>query len=447
MLFFRLHSTAKCKYPANESRYEQKRTRSCSDNLSRKRISKSKSKSIQHTNAVPSTSKQSEPTTKCQSPKSNSNSSTNPSKQPPANKSLKTAHKNSPTLPSCFQLNINGLDTIYKSQKTKSKILNDFVNTSDEFIPYFIITETHLKSYHFDAEVDCPNYTITRSDRPITTKGGVAIFVHDKLSIDCTYKFADKICQAAGIFNSLLNLLIIAVYRPPSRNLPEEETSFTLCLNEIQEMINNHKDADIQIHGDFNLGFINWNTGEINRTGRLKCEQKDAKTLISFMNKNLLVQLVSENTRHDKSLLDIVLTNNEQAIHSITTEKTTLSDHDFVHCSLLYNKLSLPNNYNLELEKTGLDNVNMNKADYDSIRKELSNVNWTEILDQKQNNVKKMHDILNNKIIKICCNHAPQYPPGRKVKKFIPKNRRSLLKTRHVKKAINICKYLKPKKK
>ena len=210
-------------------------------------------------------------------------------------------------------------------------------------------------------------------------------------------------------------------------------------------MINNHKDADIQIHGDFNLGFINWNTGEINRTGRLKCEQKDAKTLISFMNKNLLVQLVSENTRHDKSLLDIVLTNNEQAIHSITTEKTTLSDHDFVHCSLLYNKLSLPNNYNLELEKTGLDNVNMNKADYDSIRKELSNVNWTEILDQKQNNVKKMHDILNNKIIKICCDHAPQYPPGRKVKKFIPKNRRSLLKTRrHVNKAINICKYLKP---
>ena len=210
-------------------------------------------------------------------------------------------------------------------------------------------------------------------------------------------------------------------------------------------MINNHKDADIQIHGDFNLGFINWNTGEINRTGRLKCEQKDAKTLISFMNKNLLVQLVSENTRHDKSLLDIVLTNNEQAIHSITTEKTTLSDHDFVHCSLLYNKLSLPNNYNLELEKTGLDNVNMNKADYDSIRKELSKVNWTEILDQKQNNVKKMHDILNNKIIKICCDHAPQYPPGRKVKKFIPKNRRSLLKTRrHVNKAINICKYLKP---
>ena len=120
---------------------------------------------------------------------------------------------------------------MYKSQKTKSKFLNEIVCSSQQFIPSFIVTETHLKSYHFDAEIDCPNYTIIRSDRPLTTKGGVAIYMHNTLSIDHTYTYADKICQAVCIYNSLLNLNIVGIHRPPSRNLLEEESKFKGCLN------------------------------------------------------------------------------------------------------------------------------------------------------------------------------------------------------------------------
>ena len=349
-------------------------------------------------------------------------------------------------MPTCFQININGLDTIYKTQKTKSKLLNEIVSSSEQFIPYFIVTETHLKSYHFDAEVDCPNYTITRSDRPMTTKGGVAIYMHNTLSIDSTNLYADKICQAVCIYNNLLNLIIIGVYRPPSRNLPEEENSFRTCLNEIQDVIKEHPNADIQIHGDLNFPFINWDTLEINHSGRLKCEQNSAKALLSFMQKNLLVQMVTENTRHDKSILDILLTNNDQAIHSITTEVTTLSDHDFVHCTLLYNELKTPTiRKETFVEKSDLDKLNLNKADYDGIRKDLSEIDWPSLLKSENSNSDEMYDIIKKTITRICNDHAPKHPADRKSYRGIPKHRRSLLRTRrHVNQEINKCKYLKP---
>ena len=93
------------------------------------------------------------------------------------------------------------------------------------------------------------------------------------------------------------------------------------------------------------------------------------------MQNNLLVQLVTENTRHDKSILDVLLTNNDQAIHSITTEVTSLSDHDFVHCALLYDKLQIPTTpKKTNVEKSDLDKLNLNKADYDAIRKDLTEI-------------------------------------------------------------------------
>ena len=349
-------------------------------------------------------------------------------------------------MPTCFQININGLDSIYKSQKTKSKCLNEIVCSSEQFIPYFIVTETHLKSYHFDAEVDCPNYTIVRSDRPVTTKGGAAIYMHNTLVIDNRYSYADKICQAVCVYNSLLNLIIIGVYRPPSRNLSEEENSFKSCLNKIQDVIDEYKDADIQIHGDLNFPFINWDTLEINHSGRLRCEQNCAKNLLSFIQKNLLVQLVTENTRHDKSILDVLLTNNDQAIHSITTEVTSLSDHDFVHCALLYNKLQIPKTQKpTYVEKSELDKLNLNKADYDGIRKDLSEINWPSLLKVENNDPDQMYNQLRKTITEICYSHAPEHPADRKSHRGIPKHRRSLLKTRrHVNQEINKFKYLKP---
>ena len=448
-----MYPTAKRQHIANEKRHEPKCQRNSSKHLSRKIIPATNptSKSLQHAANLPATTNLTKPFRDCQSSKADptsscSNPTSNASELSTVNKSAKKVSPETLTMPTCFQININGLDTMYKSQKTKSKFLNEIVCSSQQFIPYFIVTETHLKSYHFDAEIDCPNYTIIRSDRPLTTKGGVAIYMHNTLSIDHTYTYADKICQAVCIYNSLLNLIIVGIYRPPSRNLPDEESSFKACLTKIQDVIKEHKDADIQIHGDLNFPFINWDTLEINHSGRLRCEQNSAKNLLSFIQNNLLVQLVTENTRQDKSILDILLTNNDQAIHSITTEVTSLSDHDFVHCALLYNKLQIPATRKLtSIEKSDLDKLNLNKADYDGIRNDLSAIHWPTVLKAENNNPDEMYNLLRKTITKICNDHAPKHPEDRKSHRGIPKHRRSLLKTRrHVNQEINKCKYLKP---
>ena len=78
------------------------------------------------------------------------------------------------------------------------------------------------------------------------------------------------------------------IYRPPSRGLPDEESSFTLCLNHIQDVINKHQDAEIQIHGDFNFPFIDWDTYELKRSGRPRSEQNSANKLLSLINKTFL---------------------------------------------------------------------------------------------------------------------------------------------------------------
>ena len=162
------------------------------------------------------------------------------------------------------------------------------------------------------------------------------------------------------------------------------------------------------------------------------------------MEKNLIIQLVTENTREDKNVLDLLLTNNDQAIHDVYTEKTQLSDHDFVHCALLY-KLNSPKATVQDTVKSDLDKINLDKADFDSIRADLEKIEWPSILNEDNANVEEMFKTFTATITKVCTAHAPQHKQSGKRNKFIPKARRSLLRTRrHVNYEINKCRYLKP---
>ena len=75
---------------------------------------------------------------------------------------------------------------------------------------------------------------------------------------------------------------------------------------------------------DLNFPFIDWKTKEIKRG--LRSDTASAQNLLSFMENHMMIQLVSEFTRDDKSILDLVLTNNPQAIHSIIVLKAAFTD-------------------------------------------------------------------------------------------------------------------------
>ena len=285
-------------------------------------------------------------------------------------------------------------------------------------------------------EISIKDYNLLRADRPIIDKGGVILYTHKDIVIDDKAIYADTICQAAMIFNVNLNLIVITTYRPPTA----DESSFKLCLQKIDEFINKHEGADIQMSGDLNFPFVNWQTKVIKKG--LRSDTASAHNLLHFMDTHLLNQLVTEPTRDDKSILDLVLTNNQQAVHSITVEKIQFTDHDMVWTNLLYSKLSKIAEPPEALPDSPLDSINLNRADWDAVRNELTQVNWSEHL--KDKNVEDTNSLIKKSLIDACCKHAPKHPNKFSNKLYIPPKRRALLKIKkRLNHKINVCKYLK----
>ena len=335
-----------------------------------------------------------------------------------------------------FQLNINGINEA--CQQYKIKAIEEMIHSSNQYIPYFVITESHLKTRNRDIEIAIKDYSTLRSDRPIIYKGGAVIYTHNNFVVDDHDTYADKICQSVMVYNSTNNLILVAVYRPPGA----DATSFQSCMMKLEDFISKHSDADIHLYGDFNMRFVDWDTKAINPGNYQKTDKLCAKELLQLMDKHMLNQMVNEPTRHDKSILDLVITNNIDSIHSVEVEKTELSDHDLVWCNLLYKGLTkLPPEKNNDVDSP-LDKVNLNKADWPSIRSQLLETNWKEVLREKD--VEEMHEIIENKIIKACLSHSPLHPTDKKKKYNIPRARRALLNIKKKTNAkIRLAKFLK----
>ena len=238
-------------------------------------------------------------------------------------------------------------------------------------------------------------------------------------------------------FNKNLNLIVIAIYRPPKA----DEKSFKQCLQKIDIFCQNHATADIQMMGDLNVRFINWNTREIDHRNQTKSETSCAEALLHFMDTHMLSQMVTECTRKDISILDLILTNNDQAIHSVNVEKTNLSDHDIVWASLLYSKLTKIPSSQTHQADSPLDTVNLNKADWNAIQNDLSKVNWKDELQSKD--VDELYNVVKNNLITVCKKHAPTRLASKNKNFYIPPKRRSLLKVKkRLNAKINLCKYL-----
>ena len=335
-----------------------------------------------------------------------------------------------------FQLNINGINEA--SQLYKIKALEEMIHSCDKYIPFFVIGESHLKTRNRDVEIAIKDYATLRSDRPVVYKGGVVIYTHKDFVVDDHDTYADKVCQIAMIYNSTNNLILAGIYRPPGA----DSNSFHQCLEKFEQFVSKHKDADIHLYGDFNMRFIDWKTKELNSGSYEKSDKLCAQELLKSFETHMLNQLVKEPTRKDKSILDLVITNNIDSVHCVEVDKTQLSDHDIVWCNLLYKKMTKIPPENNDNKDSPLDSVNLNKADWTEIRSELSQINWKEILENKV--VEEMHNIIENKIVNVCVNHAPQHQSDGKKKQNIPKARRTLLNIRKKTNAkIRLAKYLK----
>ena len=345
-----------------------------------------------------------------------------------------------------FQLNINGINPKVPKQKLKLKALGEIVNQSEYEIPFFILTETHLKDYIFDAEVEIQNYTTIRADRKTRKCGGVAIYSHKSFCLEDNETFSNKYCELALAYNRENDTIIAAIYRPQDASTE----NFIECLDKIKIYKEKYNTATVLIFGDLNLKFIEWTREVISTPKDIKQtisseERKQSEILLDFVNEHLLVQVIKENTRKGKSLIDIVLTNDEEIILDTRVKSTYLdTDHDLVECELLL-KINNPETTEVEVEKRLLDMLNYEKADWTPIREKLANINWNEELSEEME-ITAMYEKLEKAIYDASVNHTPERSTRGK-SATIPRNRLILIRKRKIiNSRINFVKYVKPAK-
>ena len=333
------------------------------------------------------------------------------------------------------------MNPTFHNQKYKSQALSEMIKNSQNFIPYFVITESHLHQDVFDAEINIPNYNVYRADRVERKCGGTAIYVHENIVVNSKDTYSDSTCECLMLKNDHLNFILIGVYKPP--DAPNLDTSFKKCTQAIDDFIKKHNDkSDIILMGDLNLPNIVWDTREI-KSSRSTQEKNCAKYLLNLSDDHLLIQQVNEPTRMNKNILDLVFTNNDEFIHNITVEKTNMSDHDIVNMTCI-NSFAY-NDTDSTLENANpFDKLNFFKANWKNINQSLDELDWEDII-TSQHSVDEAIEILETNLIKILTDHTPTKESKLpKKSRKIPRKRNMLIrKCRRINSKINNIKYKK----
>ena len=318
------------------------------------------------------------------------------------------------------------------NQRWKIKALQECIESNPIHTPFFILTETHLKSYHLDAEIHIPGYTCYRADRVSRACGGTAIYLHNSITAEESKIFSNTYCELACIYSKEVNMVISGIYRPPSAPFDK----FDECLVALQQFISSIEHTpELHIAGDFNLPFINWSTSLIETGCNISlADRQAALALLNFAEESLLQQVILEPTRNN-NILDLEFSNNSDSIHSIAVAKTELSDHDVVSCTLLHPELLLPSQTTerpVFSPSCPFADINFVSADWNAINTELHEVNWDAITDpsKDQDTAWKLFE---DTIASICCKHAPSHSSNIQAssKSSIPKPRRELLRKKH----------------
>ena len=91
--------------------------------------------------------------------------------------------------------------------------------------PFVAITGTLLKSYHRDAQLQIPGYSLFRSDRGNRTGGGVLLYSLDSIPTTSTKAYDDGVCQVLFNTFSSAKFCVAVVYRPPDASLESFRTA------------------------------------------------------------------------------------------------------------------------------------------------------------------------------------------------------------------------------
>lgn len=236
---------------------------------------------------------------------------------------------------------------------------------STNCIPFVALTETWLKSYVQDAQLEIGNYNIHRCDREHRTGGGVLLYTHENLPVTNIQKHDFDECQLLMCTCESSKLMICLIYRPPKA--PVEK--FKACLDEMHAYTDGRDDYDVCFLGDFNFPDVSWDPVKINSP------DISSEMLLSFMSDHLYSQYILQPTRLN-NILELFITGSHSLVTHISTSKTKLSDHNLVEVFLSYNPCQPSYSSPPCFDPSSFRSLDFNKADFDAINQILSSVDW-----------------------------------------------------------------------
>ena len=242
-----------------------------------------------------------------------------------------------------------------------------------------------------DSEISLPNYSLfTNQNR----KRGVAIYIESKLNPrDCTNEINKKFeecvfCEFKGANNE--KVLIGCLYKSPNTSKENVDNMINTLRNE-----NIQKYDIICITGDFNYPKLDWNGG-----GK---ESTENERFRECLNDAFLTQKVNKPTRNVRmdqqaNIVDLVLINEESAISEIVhSAPLGNSDHD-----VLFFQLNISKQRN---KKEKSKKFNLNKGNYEEMRKEMKKENWTNL---EKLDVEQTWQRIKTKILEQMNKHIPK---------------------------------------
>ena len=282
----------------------------------------------------------------------------------------------------------------YTNADSVSNKMNILIEEVERIKPHIIgITEVkpkHCKYALQTSEVNIPGYTLYEN---LTKNGrGICLYVDQKLNVGeaniDTYDSEECVwIEVRGKENETLT--VGCIYRSP--NTSEEN-----CTN-INKMIQNlNSTKKILVMGDFNYPEIIWKDPD-----NIHATDAKAEVFLESTRDAFLFQHVTEPTRHranqKRNLLDLVFTTDDSVDNVRLEAPIGKSDH----CSIAF---EVQMNYDIKNEHQK-SYPNYNKADYNAMKTDVTNIDWKNQLANKD--VNEAWNLLNQTLKESCKRNVP----------------------------------------
>ena len=293
-------------------------------------------------------------------------------------------------------------------------------------LPFIALTETWLKSYMSDAQLQIPGYSVSRSDRDARVGGGVLLYSHVNLPVSECNTFDDGTCEGLFCSFSTMKTCVAVAYRPPNASLSSFKallSFFSVCISSI-----NDDSYDIMMTGDYNLPSIDWQTNCVQSGGTQEVQQS-AQHFLAFMSDHLLSQYVMCPTRGN-NILDLFITNNNRVVTNDVCKATTMSDHHVVDVMLAYNPLEQDKSAVPKFDENSFRCLDFHQADFSSLRDEIEDTNWSQL--RSSCSFEDFPALFTDTLFQICSSHVPHktVPSGRPKHTNALRRKRNRLKAR-----------------